>query len=229
MSRPSDKTPSSKSIGHSLDVPDADIVALSKAYGETKDLEPAKGLDDFLKAAARRAVNAKPQSLKKTEWRRWTTPVAIAATVVLTVSVGMLSLEKKNEIRIADATPYAAPPPVAPMLKPMAPSNTDSASAAAPAGVTIAKSTVAEPASDVSANVASDKALMRAPVVATAKLRAASPHEEAALADDSPAAWLKRIEVLYEDGKRKEASKELAKFKQRYPKYPLPEKLKNES
>ncbi|MDQ2989183.1 MAG: hypothetical protein M3R60_08795, partial [Pseudomonadota bacterium] len=43
---------------------------------------------------------------------------------------------------------------------------------------------------------------------------------------DAPDAWLRRIAMLREGGKRAEADAELDRFKRRYPDYPLPAELR---
>jgi len=59
-----------------------------------RDVEPPAHLDDAIRAAARRSVHAKPGG-SGVSWRsRSSTPLAAAAVLVLTVSIGFLSLEK---------------------------------------------------------------------------------------------------------------------------------------
>ena len=55
-------------------------------------------------------------------------------------------------------------------------------------------------------------------------------HPPAVLLQDAqslPQLWLKRIQLMKSEGKVKEAEEELAKFRKRYPDYPLPEELKD--
>lgn len=59
-----------------------------------RDAGPPAHLDDAIRAAARRAVQSKPGG-SGISWRsRSSTPLAAAAVLVLTVSIGFLSLEK---------------------------------------------------------------------------------------------------------------------------------------
>lgn len=71
----------------------------------------------------------------------------------------------------------------------------------------------------------------RAPIVAppAAAPPVAITHPPAVLLQDAqslPQLWLKRIQLMKSEGKVKEAEEELAKFRKRYPDYPLPEELK---
>lgn len=72
---------------------DQDLEALSRAY-RAAPLEdgPPAALDDAIRAAARRAVHARPQPAPKTWFSRSSTPLAAAAVLVLTVSIGFLAL-----------------------------------------------------------------------------------------------------------------------------------------
>jgi hypothetical protein len=77
---------------------DEDLKALSAAYRAASDavpgaLGPPPALDDAIRAAARRAVKAGPQPVARTWFSRSSTPLAAAAVLVLTVSIGFLSLD----------------------------------------------------------------------------------------------------------------------------------------
>ena len=82
---------------------------LSRVYRDAATEVPPARLDDAVRAAARRAVQSRPQPVRKTWLQRWTGPVAAAAVVVLTVSIGLMSVEEKPEL---------APPPVLQVLNP---------------------------------------------------------------------------------------------------------------
>ena len=82
---------------------------VSRAYRGVASEAPAPAIDDAIRAAARRAVLARPQALRKSWLQRWTGPVAVAAVVVLTVSVGLISVDEKPEL---------APPPMQEVMKP---------------------------------------------------------------------------------------------------------------
>lgn len=64
--------------------------------------EPPTAIDDAIRAAARRAVAAKPVSIQKTlppKWnKQWTTPLAAAATVLLTASILFVALDEHPDV-----------------------------------------------------------------------------------------------------------------------------------
>lgn len=75
--------------------------AVSRAYRDARDQEgvsPPDTLDDAIRAAARRAVHAGPQPIGKNWLRRWTPPLAVAAVVVLSVSVVFVAVEERPEL-----------------------------------------------------------------------------------------------------------------------------------
>lgn len=88
-----------------------DLDALSRAYRGSAHDEPPAALDDAIRAAARRAVNARPQSLRKSWYSRFGGQLAIAAVMVLTVSITMVLVNEQPEL---------APPPVQKALAPRA-------------------------------------------------------------------------------------------------------------
>lgn len=63
-------------------------VELEAEYAKLDQSEPSANVDDAIRAAARRAVNAGPVPEKKTA-RTWVMPLALAATVLLTLSVAV--------------------------------------------------------------------------------------------------------------------------------------------
>lgn len=79
-----------------------DLAALSRAYGSTKRAEPSPAIDDAIRAAARRAVHAGPGVGRRSWFSQYATPVATAAVLVLTVSVGLLSLEQRPDLATSD-------------------------------------------------------------------------------------------------------------------------------
>ena len=67
------------------------------AYHSAVHDEPRAIIDDAIRAAARRAVSSQPQSIKKAWLSRWTTPLAAAATVMLTSSVIFMAVRDRPE------------------------------------------------------------------------------------------------------------------------------------
>jgi hypothetical protein len=121
---------------------DDDTRDLSRVYRDAATEVPPARLDDAIRAAARRAVQSRPRPVRKTWLQRWTGPVAAAAVVVLTVSIGLMSVEEKPEL---------APPPMRQVLKPRGASPVE-APTAAPASA---------PATDKAAPAAAEMELSR--------------------------------------------------------------------
>ncbi len=64
---------------------------LSRLYHDAVQPEPPQALDDAILAAARDAAGGRPQNTRRFGGtRRWSVPFALAATVVLTVSLTMM-------------------------------------------------------------------------------------------------------------------------------------------
>jgi hypothetical protein len=108
------------------------------AYRESATDEPRPELDERIRAAARRAVAAGPQSLEararadsQRSWiARWRVPVSIAATVVVAVTLAYMM--EGEEVRLArtDGVPASAPPPVVAQAEKLQPPAPAAASAA---------------------------------------------------------------------------------------------------
>ncbi len=81
-----------------------DLDAVSRAYRNSgaarnnDDMMPPAAIDDAIRAAARRAVQAGPQPKGKNWLGRWTPQLAVAAVVVLSVSVVLVSVEERPEL-----------------------------------------------------------------------------------------------------------------------------------
>ena len=79
-----------------------DLDAVRRAYRgaarDNDDMMPPAAIDDAIRAAARRAVQAGPQSTGNNWLGRWTPQLAVAAVVVLSVSVVLVSVEERPEL-----------------------------------------------------------------------------------------------------------------------------------
>ena len=82
-----------------------DLDAVSRAYRnsggaarDNADMMPPAAIDDALRAAARRAVQAGPRPTGRNWLRRWIPQLAVAAVVVLSVSVVLVSVEERPEL-----------------------------------------------------------------------------------------------------------------------------------
>ena len=91
--------------------------AVSRAYRDARAHEnasPPAALDNAIRAAARRAVKAVPQPVGKSWLRRWTPPLAVAAVVVLSVSVVFVAVEERPELAPASVQKITLARPTAP-------------------------------------------------------------------------------------------------------------------
>ena len=74
---------------------------LGRAYRDAREddgLMPPPAMDDAIRAAARRAVSARPRPVDKSWVRKWTPQLAAAAVVVLSVSVIFVSVEERPDL-----------------------------------------------------------------------------------------------------------------------------------
>jgi hypothetical protein len=91
---------------------------LDAAYRDAATDEPPAAIDERLRAAARRAVAAGPQSLEarargeaQRSWAaRWRVPVSIAATVVVAVTLSYMVEREDAQLARVDGHPGTAPP-----------------------------------------------------------------------------------------------------------------------
>ncbi len=78
---------------------DAELEAAAAVRRRYRDVaasdEPPAALDDAILAASRRAVSAGPVPLGASRWRSWRMPLAAAAVIVLSASVGLLMWDDK--------------------------------------------------------------------------------------------------------------------------------------
>jgi hypothetical protein len=120
-----------------MSAPDLRDPRLDDAYRSTPREQPSAALNERIRAAARRAVGARPESLSHAEQRRfftrWRVPLSIAATVVVAVTLTyMVQEEARPPSEFNGAVPSAPPA----MEAKTAPAQTDTAirdSANAPA------------------------------------------------------------------------------------------------
>lgn len=91
---------------------------LDDAYGETPRDEPSPAADEHIRAAARRAVDARPTPLvpqdSRRSFARWRVPLSLAATVVLAVTVALMVDEEDGRPRDDNSVPLASPPQAEP-------------------------------------------------------------------------------------------------------------------
>lgn len=117
---------------------------LDAAYREAATDEPSAAIDERIRAAARRAVAAGPQSLEararakmQRSWiARWRVPMSIAATVVVAVTLSYMVEREETQLARVDGLPSSAPP----QAVAVAPAEVAAKDDSAPAGAAAAKS-----------------------------------------------------------------------------------------
>jgi hypothetical protein len=101
--------------------PDLRDPRLDRAYQEAPRDEPPAALDERIRAVARRAVSARPQSVdaqtadkRRRSWAsRWRIPLSVAATVLIAATLTLMVQEEKHypaSYRTAPSAPAIAPP-----------------------------------------------------------------------------------------------------------------------
>ncbi len=101
--------------------PDLRDPNLDRAYRETPRDEPPPGLDERIRAAARRAVGTRPQSLeqqatdqRRRSWAsRWRVPLSVAATLIIAATLTVMVQDDERRPR-DDAGRGVSPMIVAP-------------------------------------------------------------------------------------------------------------------
>jgi hypothetical protein len=116
--------------------PDPRDPRLDDAYRDAPRDEPPPEADERIRAAARRAVDARPAPFAKKDrvdaFARWRVPLSVAATVVLAVTVALMVDEEDRRPRddspaVPAAAPQAKPPPPAPAESDAGPRQRDNA------------------------------------------------------------------------------------------------------
>jgi hypothetical protein len=88
---------------------------LDEAYRQTPGDEPPPELDERIRAAARRAVGARPQPLDRRSWTaRWRVPLSLAASVAVVVTLALMVHEEEQRVFQRESAPApSAPAPMA--------------------------------------------------------------------------------------------------------------------
>ncbi len=83
---------------------------LSRLYRDAARPEPPQALDEAILAAARDAAGGRPQSVRRlANTRRWSVPFALAATVLLTVSVTLMVHDEQQAGDTSFTVPTTVP------------------------------------------------------------------------------------------------------------------------
>jgi hypothetical protein len=216
---------------------------LTGAWREAGNEEPGADLDEVIIEAARREVRKGPKVAYSPFSRSWGVPLALAAVLVVSVTVTLVMHEEATEPLPVpmDGPPGARAPEAKP---PVAPGKAEAQRAPAPASREHARPdsrereaspreappapyTVQAPAPPAESAVRK-QALPSAPEAQRKERDAAAAAAPAKLEDAgrapemTPEQWLAKIEELRRQGKQSEADALLAEFKKRFPDYPLP-------
>jgi len=219
---------------------------LSRAWREAADEEPNADLDEVIIEAARREVHRGPKVAYSPFSRSWGVPLALAAVLVVSVTVTLVMHEDAIEpLPVPVDGPPAAPAPAAEAQSPKAPAVPKREEPRAPepalkehvrpdsrereatprqaAPAPFAGQALKPPAE----SAARKQALPSAPATPQQEKDAAAAATRAKVEDAgrvqemAPEEWLARIEELRRQGKQTEADALLAEFKKRFPDYPL--------
>ncbi len=183
---------------------------LAKAVDE--DIEPPRALDEVVLNQARKAVDTRRPSPITT---RWAVPVALAATILLCLSIALnVGLHPRAEPETA------APASPAPESHTLA-----SQTAAAPANPAPPSQAAAAPAAAgraAPANAAEERAPQptESPALARADAKREAPRTPSAPHPQDPKVWLAQIDALRAAGKTSEADAEMRRFRSAFPNYP---------
>jgi hypothetical protein len=209
---------------------------------------PDPATDRLVLARARAAIAAPERSASAGRFDRsprWAVPLALAATLVLSF-VLVLQMESRDvtappagEVAADAASDAAAPAPAAATGAKAgddaAAAMAESASAGAPVATAREATRVAPDAAPAApppapAALPQPTAVLQAPAAtqraAAAVSAAAELRYEAAADEETPQAWLARIERLQAAGDIETARRELAAFRERHPQWALPEGLR---
>jgi hypothetical protein len=206
---------------------------LSRIYRDAEGPQPPQRVDDNIIAASRRVAGAKPRSARAA--RRWSAPVALAATVVVASTLTLMEFDRQSD---PDTTTSAASSADRPSKSRSARQKATAPAPATPTAQTEARRDREEPRAPASADqparapaaLAADantlresiSTLQRAGVVGTTAGRVAASEAK----ERAPEKWLEDIRKLKTQAKTAEAERELAEFKKRHPDYRLPEDLR---
>jgi hypothetical protein len=158
-----------------------------------ENLEPPDNLDDIVLKTARQAIQS-PEGLPLYKAPRWALPVALAATLLLCVSIAVnVSLNSRK-------------------------ANTLAAPAAAPKGDVILPEVVA-PHRDDAPPVVAERVAPGAPAPPASTSSAHPTDASQPAPPTSPQTWMARINALRAAGKTAQADAELRRFRATFPGY----------
>ena len=204
---------------------------LSRRYrGAAGDESPPAGIDDHLRAAARREVRSGPRRFAILS-SAWTRPLAAAAVIVLAVGV-VLQISRDDDmvhVKETGATLDSATRQTADE-----PESVPQPGAETPRALEFESDHV--PATRESPAQPPPQAPVQSPVQAPARERSQSALPDATRSEPSratdlddapdPETWLNQVRRLVARGEMEAARQRLERFTERYPAYPVPQDLR---
>ena len=224
--------------------------SLSSLYRLGASEEPSPALDARILAAARRETATVPVR-RRPAWIHWLAPMGVAATVVLSISLILIS-EREEPDLLPAAAPMVAPSMPEPQALPAQAGRSASPPAPEPALAKKREAAAAFPLAKSAAPASSERRMQKeaapaaeqslraiapvapvpagAPAAAISAARPAAPATKLELqrADGalrSPEIWLEDIRRLKNQGQVDALREQLAAFRRAYPDYPLPADL----
>jgi len=209
---------------------------LPNTMSDADKLEPPKAVDDSVLKKAREAIHAQQHTdltqLQPARAARWATPVALAATLMLCLSIVLnvslnanrptenvrqMTAARSDKAPAPAASTPAASTPAAPAPSPPVSLQLPSSSPPAP----VASEVPAEAQSiegGIQAKARERQLAQRTerpqPQLASRKTEAPVPNSR------DPQAWLREIEALRAQGKTAQADAEMQRFRAAFPHYP---------
>ena len=191
---------------------------LGELYRRAQQPVPPGGLGDEIRQAARDALHA---SAPRATWP-WRNGVAVAAVLALSVSV--LLLFPREDLRMPGEAVLQAPPSVGDVIEPATPAVP---AAEAPVTRDVPPAPALEPRREA---VSKSKAKAASPPAVTRADEAEQPSVggdagendvlERSYYRSSPELWISHIERLLSEGRFADATREFDEFQARYPQHP---------
>lgn len=201
---------------------------ITKLYRAGRTEEPSTAVDKHILEQANLTA--------RHNRRRWLVPLSSAAVVLLGLSLTLQLMEHEPEhFDINDYLPNEAPAPEKEQLEKKQKAAQPALQAPAPHMETEDSLRSREMApSEYNARPAASGSSAAEPMMeeaSPARMEAepvlSPPATDGAAAFEPPEKWLARIMSLNEQGETQTATEELARFRQHYPEYPVPDTLKN--
>lgn len=214
---------------------------VSRAYRLAAREEPGPEVDAVVHAAAVRAAGSPSRFPGRRRAAWWGVPMAVAATIVIGVSVAFLASDRPDSVSQLNESQRSLPAPSAAPASAEVPAADAARQIPAPEGEAGGQAPVAAAAREARPTrerTTRDQAVPRreqyagrppAPASAAGpeaarSMRKTAPEVRSTEENEplSPEVWLQRIRELRNKGEVAQADESLRAFRRRYPDYPLP-------